>query len=124
MLLFALASLSLCAPAPPVFEGKTLGVSARVTIETKRHAYVELQGAPLGGRLAGIATLDQFGSCCMDAKLAGALRARGCRIGTIAPRNSMESISVVLGLPMLGRRVLQLQRVESAAEPQAGPPQG
>ena len=97
------SSPELCATAHPVRsrhlptlgrtteQGGVFGVRAEVVLDlSTRRASVELEGAPIGGRIAGTATLDPRGTVALDPDLSRALRRRFVSIVDVAADRSMR----------------------------------
>lgn len=104
---------TLCALSSLHFRGTLLGVSCEVAADDEG-ATVLLQGFPLG-TVRGKATLARGRLAHVDHGLSAALKRRGCRVVDVDATRAFERdarVVVVVELPLLGRRKLELVRVE------------
>ena len=89
------------------------GVRAEVVLDlSTRRASVELEGAPIGGRIAGTATLDPRGTVALDPDLSRALRRRFVSIVDVAADRSMRECRVLADLPIFGDTNITLTLVD------------
>jgi hypothetical protein len=106
----ALVTMAL-AVAATCYEGRVLGVHARVTAVqacSARSAHIELEGIPLGGRIAGSAELFDDGSLHLEQGLERALALRLCSVLGVDFDGDGKYIVVRLKLPLFGRRSVKL----------------
>ena len=97
----------------PREQGGVFGVRAEVVLDlSTRRASVELEGAPIGGRIAGTATLDPRGTVALDPDLSRALRRRFVSIVDVAADRSMRECRVLADLPIFGDTNITLTLVD------------
>lgn len=102
---------SVAAPVS-VFQGQLFGVTATVHADSLfRAARLSLRG--LGVYADGTATLDADGQHVFDDALACYLRRRGVSVEGVTPRAD-GSLEIPVRLPLLGRRVVRLERLGHA----------
>ena len=100
-------------PAAPLsFEGRLLGVSARLSLyEKSGSAFVILTGIPLGGRIAGKAWIDDSGIVRMEPSLEASLSIRMCTLISVQRSADGRQVSVKVRLPLFGIRNMLLSQI-------------
>lgn len=107
-------SVSLSRHVPLKFEGSMLGVAAEIDLyEHHECADVSLKGFPVGGSVSGRAEFETDGwAVKIDDNLKAALSRRRVRIESVGMFRNEAKLWVMLVLPLIGRRVMWLERVE------------
>ena len=103
---------SLSKQVPLKFEGSMLGVAAEIDLYRHQEcAEISLTGFPLGGTVSGLAEFenDEW-AVGLDDTLKLALSRRRVRIESVGMFRNESQLWVMLVLPLIGRRVMWLDR--------------
>ena len=98
------------------FQGRMLGVRARVTLDMDtRKARIELLGAPMGGYVQGVGWLRdpkaEAGGVVVDQEFARKLARRMVGIRHAALNRRARTVSVTVTVPVFGQQTMVLQHV-------------
>ena len=114
-----LARMGLVAGEVQHFRGGLYGVSASVALNLgTRHAEISLRGAPLGGSISGSGWLKsehanaESGGVVLDPDFARLLSRRFISIQHASLDREANTVTVTVTVPIFGRNVLVLKRVE------------
>lgn len=101
--------------APPCYHGSLLGVTALVLLHDQAgYAEIRLRGVPFGGSVHGRARFNDEGGVVVDASLDRAMSRRCCRVVNVTTDEVLDTLDVVVQLPLLGRRAITLKRIHLA----------